>query len=185
MLPPVVEKKKVRGKKNQKKKNDPRKLEISDACFELGRACTFVGDVDDARRYLKRTKEGFEEQLGRDSEKALGATYDLTMTSCENNGEVIDKTRDLLKRMERALGEENVVTLDTLNQLGIELKDIEDYQEAKELWERCLTGRTKMLGNDHTNTLMALNNLNNLGCVYDFLKNTEKALEYYERVLKG
>ena len=51
-MPPVVEKK-VRGKKKQKKKkNDPRKVEILDACAELRRACGWVGDWDDARHYL-------------------------------------------------------------------------------------------------------------------------------------
>ncbi|GMH76699.1 hypothetical protein TL16_g07167 [Triparma laevis f. inornata] len=74
-MPPVVEKK-VRGKKKkQKKKNDPRKLEILDACHALGVACSHVRDVDDAKRYYKRAKEGYEEQLGRDSEKALETTY--------------------------------------------------------------------------------------------------------------
>jgi len=34
----------------------------------------------------------------------------------------IEKFRELLKRMERALGEENVVTLNTLNDLGIALR---------------------------------------------------------------
>ena len=58
-MPPVAEKK-IRGKKKkqQRKKNDPRKLEILDACHALGRTCGFVGDFDDARRYYKRAKEG-------------------------------------------------------------------------------------------------------------------------------
>jgi len=43
----VLEKeKKAGGDKNEK-------LEILDACFELGRACSFVSDFDDARRYYK------------------------------------------------------------------------------------------------------------------------------------
>ena len=106
-MPPVVEKK-VRGKKKQqqKKKIDPRKLEILDACRALGRACGFVGDVDDARRYFKRAKEGYEEQLGRDSEKALHATYSLISITCSTINEVIEKLGDLVKRMERALGRE-------------------------------------------------------------------------------
>ncbi|GMH76928.1 hypothetical protein TrLO_g9983 [Triparma laevis f. longispina] len=65
----MPEEKKVRGKKKQKKKkkkkkSDPRKLEISDAYFELERACNKVGDWDDSERYMKRAKEGYEEQLG-------------------------------------------------------------------------------------------------------------------------
>ncbi|GMH72866.1 hypothetical protein TrLO_g7028 [Triparma laevis f. longispina] len=73
-MPPVLEKK-VRGKKKkQQEKNDPRKLEIFDACFALGVECGWVGGSDDCRRYYQRAKEGYEEQLGRDSEKALDTT---------------------------------------------------------------------------------------------------------------
>ena len=59
----MPEEKKVRGnkKKQQKKKNDPRKLEILDACLALGRACNNVHDWGDAERYLKQEKEGYEE----------------------------------------------------------------------------------------------------------------------------
>ena len=42
----MPEEKNVGEKK--KKKNDPRKLEILDACMELGAASTWVGDWDDA-----------------------------------------------------------------------------------------------------------------------------------------
>ena len=54
----MPEEKKVRGKKKkqQKKKKDPKKLEIFDACVELGSACGFVGDYEDAMRYMKRAK---------------------------------------------------------------------------------------------------------------------------------
>ncbi|GMH52638.1 hypothetical protein TL16_g01274 [Triparma laevis f. inornata] len=102
-----------KGKKKQKKKkNDPRKLEILDDCAALGRACAFVGDYDNCERYYKRAKEGYEEQLGRNSAKALDSLIAATTLSLD---EKIEKLRDLVKRMERALGEENVVTLDTLN----------------------------------------------------------------------
>ncbi|GMH60656.1 hypothetical protein TL16_g03096 [Triparma laevis f. inornata] len=60
-MAPVVVEKKARGKRKKqkkKKKNDPRKLEIYDACYTLGSACSLVGDFDDARRYWKRAKEG-------------------------------------------------------------------------------------------------------------------------------
>ncbi|GMH78923.1 hypothetical protein TrLO_g8635 [Triparma laevis f. longispina] len=127
----------------------------------LGKTCGFVGDFDDAMRYHKRGKEGYEEQPGRDK---------------------IEKCRDLLKRMERALGEENVVTLETLNSLGGELYMNGEYEEAIEVYERYLAGRTKVVGEDHKD---ALATLNNLGAVYNSTKNCEKALEYYERALKG
>ncbi|GMH80242.1 hypothetical protein TL16_g08463 [Triparma laevis f. inornata] len=167
--------KKARGKKKQKKKkNDPRKLEILDACFALGDACNAVSDWDDAIRYCERARAGYEEQQGRDSEKTLDVTNILIFArTCQ--GERIEKCRDLLKRCERALGEENVVTLKTLNKLGCELAEKEEHEEAREVHERCLAGRMKVLGEDHKDTCATLNNL---GLVYnDGLKNHEKALE--------
>ncbi|GMH59118.1 hypothetical protein TrLO_g15016 [Triparma laevis f. longispina] len=60
MPPGGVEEKKARGKKKKqkKKKADPKTLEILDVCMELGDSCTFLGDFDDARRYLKRALKG-------------------------------------------------------------------------------------------------------------------------------
>ena len=68
-------KKQKKKKKKKKKKNDSKKREIFDACLALGGACNLVRNFDDARRYFKRAKEGYEEQLGRDSERVLAATY--------------------------------------------------------------------------------------------------------------
>ncbi|GMH61194.1 hypothetical protein TL16_g03206 [Triparma laevis f. inornata] len=119
--------------------------------------------------------------FGLDSEKALDVTYSL-ICATEDDRRRIEKLRDLLKRMEKALGELNVVTLDTLNDLGDDLEQNAEYDEAKEVWERCLAGRMKVLGEDHQD---ALDSLNNLGTVYDRLKNYEKALEYFERALDG
>ena len=58
----------------------------------------------------------------------------------------------------------------------------EEYEEARKVYERCLAGREKVLGEDHKKTLMTVNNLGN---VYYGLQDYEKALEYYERALKG
>ena len=132
-MPAVVVEKKARGKRKQKqkKKNDPKKLEIFDACHALGLARGFVGDFDDAKRYLKRAKEGYEEQLERDSEKALDATSSFILSNEMSNGERIEKFRDVLKRMERALGEENVVTLETLNLLGERLRENDSMRKRR------------------------------------------------------
>ncbi|GMH57355.1 hypothetical protein TL16_g02355 [Triparma laevis f. inornata] len=73
------------------------------------------------------------------------------------------------------------IPLDTLL-TTIELDDNGEFEEAKEVYERCLAGRMKALGEDHTD---ALDTLSNLGVVFKKLGNYEKALEYYERALKG
>ncbi|GMH95460.1 hypothetical protein TL16_g13164 [Triparma laevis f. inornata] len=177
--------KKVRGKKKkqQRKKKDPRKLETLDACYALGKACSFVSDFIDAERYGRRAKEGYEEQLGRDSEKALDATHCLILVGAGmREDEQIEKLRDLSKRCEKALGEENVVTLDTFNSLGGKLDENGECEEAIKVYERCLAGRTKVLGEDDRETLATLNNFE---VFFADLKNCEKALEYFERALKG
>jgi tetratricopeptide (TPR) repeat protein len=184
-MPAPVEEKKVRGKKKKgmkKKKANPRKVEVLDACFALGKACQEVRDQEDAELYLKRAKEGYEEQLGPDSEKALDTTYGLICVTEMSIGEAVEKFRVLVGRMVGALGEENVITLDTLNQLGSELQQNGEIEEARTVYERCLAGQERVLGEDHKKTLMTVNNLGN---VYRELKDYVKALEYYERALKG
>ncbi|GMH63948.1 hypothetical protein TL16_g03847 [Triparma laevis f. inornata] len=129
------EDKKGREKKKQKKKKaDPKKLEILDACYALGKACGFVGDFDDCSRYYKRAKEGYKEQLGHDDVKTLKVTLSSICVMVETrHDERIEKLRDFVKRCESALGEENVVTFDALNQLGNRLQEIGEYEEAKEV----------------------------------------------------
>ncbi|GMH78123.1 hypothetical protein TL16_g07678 [Triparma laevis f. inornata] len=121
-------------------------------------------------------------RLGRDSEKALEMSCRLITATRMSRDEKIEKFRDLVKRMERALGEENAVTLRALNTLGGNLEDKEEYEEAIKVDERYLAGRMKAIGEDHTDTLESLNNL---GTIYRNLENCEKAIEYYERALKG
>ncbi|GMH85933.1 hypothetical protein TrVE_jg2668 [Triparma verrucosa] len=158
-MPAPVEEKKVRGKKKKgmkKKKADPRKLEVLDAYLALGRACNMVSDQEDARQYLKRAKEGYEELLGPNSEKALESTLCLLIATDslfrafgKSRGERIEKLRVLVGRMVGALGEENVVTLETLSQLGAKLADNGEYEEARNFFERCLEGQERVLGEDH------------------------------------
>ncbi|GMH50091.1 hypothetical protein TL16_g00691 [Triparma laevis f. inornata] len=164
--------------------------EAFDVLEMLGGEEIIVPDFDDAMGYVKRAKEGFEEQLGRDSEKALEATLGLIAMMGSSQAELIrsqveliGKLGDLVKMSVRALGEENFVTLDTLDVLGNALQRNEQFEEAKEVWEiNFLAVRTKALGEAHKDTCQTLNNL---GVVFKKLKNYEKALEYYERALKG
>ncbi|GMH83927.1 hypothetical protein TrST_g9422 [Triparma strigata] len=125
---------------------------------------------------------GYEEELGLDSEKALQLTYKLICATGMSKGEKIEKLKALVERMVGALGEENVVTLDTLNTLGVMLKNNGEYEEARKVYERCVAGQEKVLGEYHKDTLATVTNL---GVAYNRLKDYEKALECYERALKG
>ena len=136
-------------KKGKKKKADARVVEVLDACAALGNACNKVGDGEDARCYYKRAKDGYEKELGRNDEKTLEATYSLICCTGMSKEERIEKVRDLVARMKAALGEDNETTLDTLNQLGGTLNGIGDYEEARKVFEKCLLGKEKVLGEDH------------------------------------
>ena len=48
-----------------------------------------------------------------------------------------------MKRCERALGEENVVTLETISQFGTTLTENGEIEEAIKVWGECLAGRTR------------------------------------------
>ena len=86
-------------------------------------------------------------------------------------------------RIERALGEKNVVTLETLCDFSNLLREYGEFEEAHEVWEKCLAGRMKIFGEDHPDTL---GTLSCLGTVYaQGLQNYKRALEYFERDLQG
>ena len=88
--------------------------------------------------------------------------------------------RELLKRCTRALGENSKETCATLYELGCELEDAREFDEANGVWKRCLTGRMKTLGPDHKDTLSAMNNL---GSNFDSLGEYERAMHMYENCL--
>ncbi|GMH90887.1 hypothetical protein TrST_g5937 [Triparma strigata] len=179
-VPAPVEEKNARGKK--KKVPDPWKLEVLDACYALGDACSKVRDDDDMRRYFKRAKKGYEEQLGPDSEKALEVTYRLIMVNCRTQDEKCEKLTALMGRMGRALGDEHVLTLDTLEQLGSELRQNGELEPARKVWWKCWNERERVLGKYDEKTLRTVNNL---GIVYYELERYEVALECYNLALDG
>ncbi|GMH68741.1 hypothetical protein TrLO_g1808 [Triparma laevis f. longispina] len=102
-------------------------------CRRRRKAIQEARDFEEAGLYMKRAKEGYEEQLGRDNEKALEATYSLIACTAMTMDEKFEKMRNFLKMMERALGESDEVTLNTLNELGCVLQRNEEYEETKEV----------------------------------------------------
>ncbi|GMH91056.1 hypothetical protein TL16_g11946 [Triparma laevis f. inornata] len=175
--------KKVGEVKSVNEKGGAMELEILDACKALGLVCNNVRDYDEAVIYLKRAKEGYEEQLRRDSEKVLGTSGSSIMSTAVfyTDEEFIEEIRDVVKRCERALGEENIIALRTLDDLGAELYQNEEYKEARELYEMCLARRMKVLGEEHKDTLMAVMNI---AIVYkNGLKDYGRAGEMYQNAL--
>mmetsp|Transcript_12506 Transcript_12506/g.22801 ORF Transcript_12506/g.22801 Transcript_12506/m.22801 type:complete len:605 (-) Transcript_12506:35-1849(-) len=165
-----------------------KKLELLDAYFDLGAAYISVSDFDNAKIYFRQAKEGYEEQLGSDSEKALEVTYELILMTASIDDENIEKIRDLLKRMEGVLGKENALTLKGLKQLGDVLMENGVTKEAKEVYKTWLMGQEKImqrLPSSEEDQRGMLVTLMNVGAVNYTLQNYEKALEFYQRALKG
>ena len=71
------------------------------------------------------------------------------------------------------------VTLHTIDTLGGALTDRGEYEEAKEVHERCLAVRMKVIGEDHQATCATMSTL---GISYMDLKNYEKAVENYKEL---
>ena len=71
------------------------------------------------------------------------------------------------------MGEENVVTLDALNDLGIQLKDNGEYKEAIKAYVRYLAGRIKVLGEDHKKTRAFKGHEKILGMTHHLIRSTQ------------
>ena len=69
----------------------------------------------------------------------------MIAVSCWSRDERIEKLRDVLKRMERALGEENVVILDTLGDLGGQLQEKGECEEAIKVLREVIGGEDEGL----------------------------------------
>ena len=57
------------------------------------------------------------------------------------------------------LGEDHPDTLSSANNLAIDLRELGEYQAARELDEDTLARRRRVLGEDHPDTLSSANNL--------------------------
>ena len=72
--------------------------------------------------------------------------------------------------------------LNTINNMANVYDDKGDYDKALEMYEKCLEGRMKALGEAHPSTLSTIDNMAN---VYYNKGDYDKALEMYEKCLEG
>lgn len=86
--------------------------------------------------------------------------------------------------IKESLGEENWLTQKTISTLADLLrKDAGEFEEAMQLYKRCLAVRERVLGVEHNDTLMVVMNM---GCLFhQDLKDLKNGLAYYERAFKG
>jgi hypothetical protein len=66
---------------------------------------------------------------------------------------------DTLTRLYRVLGEDHPDTLTPASRLAAELRELGEYQQARELDEDTLARRRRVLGDDHPDTLTSAGNL--------------------------
>ncbi len=74
----------------------------------------------------------------------------------------IDFIRRILKKCERAWGEDDVLTQVTIDDLASRLYFIGDWIEAQEQYQRALEVKERTLGSEHPSTLSSLNDLGHL-----------------------
>ena len=95
--------------------------------------------------------------------------------------EKIAENRRLWEIVRISLPDE-AVTFEIANDLGSWLdKNKGQYKEAKGFYLAALEGRRRVLGDEHKDTLVSLNNM---GVVLDLMKDSEGALDYYEQTLR-
>jgi tetratricopeptide (TPR) repeat protein len=87
-----------------------------------------------------------------------------------------------LRGYEKAWGAEHILTLETVNNLGVLYADQGKMVEAEEMYIRALRGYDKARGTEHISTL---NTVHNLGALYAKQDKMAEAEEMYIRALRG
>ena len=88
-----------------------------------------------------------------------------------------------LEGQRRVLGEEHKKTLDSLNNMGNLLADMEDNQGSLSYFQQALKVGEKVQGKSHPDTLRTIMNM--AGTYMDGLEDFMKAEEMYRRSLDG
>ena len=77
---------------------------------------------------------------------------------------------------------DEAVTYQVVKQLGGDLKEKGEYEEAKVFYLAALEGRRRVLGEEHKDTLATLNSMR---VVLQIVKDYEGALDYFQQALRG
>ncbi len=127
----------------------------------IGTTYRLIGELDDARRLLRRNLEERTELLGQEHPDTLTSARQLALVLLAA-GE-LDAAHDLfaetLAAQRRILGDGSPETLSTMNDLGETLRHRGELDAAMELLREALRGREQTLGASHRETLITLNNV--------------------------
>lgn len=140
---------------------DPAELSLRD---HVGQLLREMGNLSEAEDYFRTLRADIEKRLGTDADFTLAATNHLAVTlqrqrAPEKKSEAEQLHRYLLQKRNALCGEENILTLQTLSNLGeILLKQWREgagtvLNEARGFLDGALKGRRTVLGWDHPRTL--------------------------------
>lgn len=90
--------------------------------------------------------------------------------------------QEVLEWQSNNLGENDIATLQTMNNLGAMYIDMQELEKAETLLRKAIDGKEKTLGVGHP---LTLNSVNNLGGVYSSLSMFPEAAYMYSRALAG
>ena len=152
--------------------------EVLDGVFALGRAEGKM-NIGKSKACYERAKEGFVRLLEENSAKAVKAAFKVASQN-PSVDEMITEYRRLWERAKVSLPVE-VVTFDLANDLGCELDEKGQHEEAKVFYLAALVGRRRVLGEKHKDTLCTLNNL---GIVLQMIQDWQGALDYFLQALR-
>ena len=171
-LPPLLERVQEAGKGVTEE-------EVLDRVMVLGVACNRMSEWSGCLYCIKRAKKGYEILLGRDSAKAVGAAFAVTIQTLRGDEKIAELSR--LWEMAKVSLPDEAVTYRFANDLGSVLDSREQYEEAKVLWLAALEGFRRVLGGEHKHTLSSLNNM---GCLLDDMEDYGGALDYFQQALR-
>lgn len=86
-----------------------------------------------------------------------------------------------LDKIRKYYGNIHPATFSALNNLALIFKITGNYQEAKDIYERIVTGYSRLFGKEHNSTVTVMQNLANL---YKEMKANNEALKLFHEVLE-
>jgi serine/threonine-protein kinase len=147
----------------------------------IGTTYRLIGELDDARRLLRRNLDERVEMLGAEHPDTLTSAQQLglALLAAGELEEAQSLLADTLETQRQVLGDEHADTLRTMNDLGEALRHRGDLDAAEALLRESLDGRERLLGSEHRETLVTMNNV---AGVLAFQNRFDEALPVAERV---
>jgi tetratricopeptide (TPR) repeat protein len=139
-----------------------------------------LGDVAGARQiYQEELDRGLFAAEGRDAlslQSALASTY----SADGDHRRAADLLRTVADTAAQAVGPDDDLTLSARNSLSMELHDLQELDESRQIAEQVLEGRIRVLGWTHRHTM---NSRTNLASILSDLGEHDQARTLFQEVL--